>query len=299
MITVFLMGGLGNQLFQIFAAFAYAIQYNTKVVLPYEEVLATGRPRPTYWGNFLNSLTIFTTANPANSMSNRDIFDNSTPYHWIDHHYQAIPPPLGEQDGEGCNGVQENILLYGYFQSPKYFREQEDQIMRMMRIEPMKESIRSEYAEYFTSTAGYIHTISMHFRLGDYKDNPCHPVLPYSYYANALDLIMGLVDPGTKARVLYFCEKEDNDIVEEVVNKLAEQSHIISFVKVGDEVADWKQMLMMSLCDSHIIANSSFSWWGAYFGSRHSVTCYPRTWFSGPLAGNHMGDMFPEGWVDV
>jgi hypothetical protein len=293
MITVFLMGGLGNQLFQIFAAFAYAIQYNTKVVLPYEEVLNTGRPRPTYWGNFLNSLTIFTTANPANGVSNRDIFVGAAQYRWDEHHYQAIPPPPPE-----CE-TNLNILLYGYFQSAKYFREQEDQIMRMMRIEPMKESIRDEYAEYFTCTAGHIHTISMHFRLGDYKDNPCHPVLPYSYYANALDLIMGLVDPGTKARVLYFCEKEDNDAVKEMVDRLAEESHIENFVKVGDEVADWKQMLIMSLCDSHIIANSSFSWWGAYFGSRDSVTCYPRTWFSGALSGNHMGDMFPEGWVDV
>ena len=297
MITIFLMGGLGNQLFQIFAAFAYAIQYNTKLVLPYDEVLNTGRSRPTYWGNLLNSLSIFTTANPANGVSNSDILVGTTQYRWEQHHYSAIPAFQDSPDNQ-------NILLYGYFQSPKYFQGYEDQIIRMMRIEPMKESIRGEYAEYFTGAAGHIenmYTISMHFRLGDYKGNPSHPVLPYSYYENALDLIMGLINPDAKIRVLYFCEKEDHDEVKGTIAKLREHSHIEDFVKVGDEVADWKQMLLMSLCDSHIIANSSFSWWGAYFGGKREgkMVCYPKEWFSGGLKESYMGDMFPEEWVEI
>jgi len=292
MITVFLMGGLGNQLFQIFAAFAYAIQHNTKVVFPYEKQLTTGHLRPTYWGNFLNSISIFTTANLANNVSNRDIFVGSTQYRWEEHHYSPLPKYIEGQ----------NILLYGYFQSPKYFQEDENQIMRLMRIEEQKEAIKEEFAGYFNPGKSHIeniHTISMHFRMGDYKGNACHPVLSYDYYEKALNLIIGLVPTGLPIRVLYFCEKEDNIIVEGIIALLRENCHIKDFMKVGDEVADWKQMLLMSLCDSHIIANSTFSWWGAYFGSRGSMTCYPRTWFSGPLSANYMGDMFPEEWICV
>lgn len=291
MITTFLMGGLGNQLFQIFAAFAYAIQYNTKLILPYEEVLTTGINRPTYWGNFLNSLSIFSTANPANGMSNNDIFVGTTQYRWDHHHYSMIP---AYEEGQ-------NILLYGYFQSPKYFKDYEDQIMRILRIEEQKEVIKEKFTLYFTkgeSHIGNIHTISMHFRLGDYKWNPCHPILPYKYYEDALNLIIGLVGKEN-IRVLYFCEKEDNEIIEEVVAKLKKSCHIEDFMKVCDEVADWKQMLIMSVCDSHIIANSSFSWWGAYFGSRGSLVCYPKIWFAEALEGAYMGDMFPEEWICI
>jgi len=286
MISVFLMGGLGNQLFQIFTAFAYAFQHKIKLILPYEKVLKTGRPRPTYWGNFLNHLTIFTTANPANNMSNSDIFVGCKQYGYGEHHYSPIPYQNGEK-----------ILLCGYFQSPKYFREYENQIMKIMRIDEQKEAIKKEYSVYFTPE--YVYTISIHFRLGDYKGNPCHPVLPYEYYEKALNTIIGLVGEGF--RVLYFCEKEDNEIVEGMINRIRENSHIEDFIKVSDEIADWKQMLIMSLCDSHIIANSSFSWWGAYFGSKEGgcVTCYPRTWFSGPLLSNYMGDMFPEEWIEI
>ena len=294
MITVFLMGGLGNQLFQIFAALAYAIQYNTKIILPYDEVLTTGKHRPTYWGNFLNSLTIFTTANPANGISNRDLFAGCTQYRWEEHHYKEIPYQ-GDQ----------NILLYGYFQSPKYFEKHKGQIMRMMRIEPMKESLKEEYSSYYTSSSQShienVYTISMHFRLGDYKNNPAHPILSYEYYANALTLITGFIRPNIKIRVLYFCENEDHNTVKEMITRLQGHCHIDDFMKVGDEVADWKQMLLMSLCDSNIIANSSFSWWGAYFGGKkdRGIVCYPTTWFSGGLANNYMGDMFPEEWIAI
>jgi hypothetical protein len=292
MISVFLMGGLGNQLYQIFAAFAYAIQYNTKLLLPYDEVLNIGHPRPTYWRNFLNSLSIFTTANPSNKLSNIDLYQNCNKYQWLDHSYKEIPN-FGEQ----------NVILYGYFQSPKYFREYENQIFRMIRLEDMKESIKTEYAYYFS---GNIHTISMHFRVGDYKDNPNHPVLEYDYYKTALNIIASLVEKDI--RVLYFCEETDVDLVEITVNKIRdhektkENGHIKEFIRVENTISDWKQMLIMSLCNSNIIANSTFSWWGAYFAEKNKggrIVCYPEKWFSGGLIANDMSNMFPDEWIRI
>ena len=290
-VSVDLMGGLGNQLFQIFAAFAYAIEHNKKLIFPYEEVLHKGKSRPTYWKNFLNTLSIFTTANTANGVSNSELFSLCDQYQWLEHHYSPIP------------FFSQNILLRGYFQSPKYFQEYESQIIRMMHIEEMKYALKEEYAMFFTNEPGNIkglYTISMHFRMGDYKGNPCHPVLKYEYYVNALTLISSVVNTmSMNIRVLYFCEKEDNDIVNSIIERLKEDCFILDFIKVGDEVADWKQILLMSLCDSQIIANSTFSWWGAYFAKKGNMVCYPDGWFSGPLLSHNMSDMFLEEWIKI
>jgi hypothetical protein len=276
------MGGLGNQLFQIFAAFAYAIQYKCRLILPYDEVLTTGISRPTYWGNFLNSLSIFTTANPANGLSNSELFESCNHYQWHHHHYSPIP------------FSSDNLLLYGYFQSPKYFQEYESQIFRIMRIKEIQEKIKQDYSQYFSNESKY--KISMHFRLGDYKENPYHPVLSYNYYLNALNMICSLTE--IEIQVLYFCEKEDNQIVNETIEKL-KLVHNIEFIKVDDEISDWKQMMIMSLCDINIIANSSFSWWGAYFGKKDRIICYPDKWFDGQLESNYTGDMFPDCWIKI
>ena len=59
-------------------------------------------------------------------------------------------------------------------------------------------------------------------------------------------------------------------------------------------------MHLMSLCNHNIIANSTFSWWGAYFNHHEDkIVCYPDIWF-GPAQGNkYMGDLFPEKWYKV
>ena len=68
MISINVMGGLGNQLFMIFATLAYGIQHNVKVVFP-EQNCYYDPNRPTYWDTFLPELKIFTTENPENQVS--------------------------------------------------------------------------------------------------------------------------------------------------------------------------------------------------------------------------------------
>jgi len=62
MITCELMGGLGNQLFQIFTVMSYAIQHNTPFKFKYSEKLNIGTQRPTYWNNLLRSIKLYTDA---------------------------------------------------------------------------------------------------------------------------------------------------------------------------------------------------------------------------------------------
>jgi hypothetical protein len=137
----------------------------------------------------------------------------------------------------------------------------------------------------------------MHFRLGDYKEKQdYHPLMPYEYYDNAmLNLLLRscLTSPH---RILYFCEKEDNDIVSQIIIKLQRKYVAFEFVKVDDSIEDWRQLLIMSCCNHNIIANSSFSWWAGYFNQNNNkIICYPELWF-GPKANNNTGDMFPLSW---
>jgi len=283
-VSIYLMGGLGNQLFQIFTALSYGIRHKKRVVLPYSRILTVGIHRPTYWDSLLRFLKDYTTFNESSGFSNSELIKipcYREPYY----HYSEIPPVLNN-----------NLLLYGYFQSWKYIQNEKEQLFSLIQLKQQQESIVSEFPEYFTDAE----TISMHFRLGDYKEKQdYHPILPYEYYENAIFnvLLYSTMDnKNAQRRVLYFCEKDDNDIVNKHIIRLKKKYDHIDFIKVNDIIEDWKQLLIMSCCNNNIIANSSFSWWGGYFNQKpKKIVCYPNLWF-GPKAKNDVSDMFPIEW---
>lgn len=301
MISSHLMGGLGNQLFQIFTTIAYGIKEKVKIVFPYAKVLNTGINRPTYWDSFLSRLKPFTAGDKNKNPTNEEI------YSWrlireTGFYYNEIPK-IPESI---------NILLYGYWQSYKYFDSAKDTIFRWIKIDELRKTIYNEYSTYFTSLqveddkiheTDEIQVVSMHFRLGDYKSLPdCHPILPKEYYYKSLKYIKESNNNIT-TKVLYFCEAEDNRIVSEIIGYLQMLFEDTIFIKVDDTIPDWKQMIIMSLCDNNIIANSSFSWWGAYLNNDISkIVCYPDVWF-GPKILNGMNhsefvkDMYPSDWI--
>lgn len=276
-ITAHLMGGLGNQLFQIFATIAYALEHKIAFRFPYSEMLTTGKARPTYWDTVFKSIRPFAAPDLPLAAIPR-IAEHGFPYSKL----PALTP------GKAA-------ALYGYFQSPLYFEQQFEKICRLLRIEEQRTAVRSEFGELLGSGGG--ETISLHFRLGDYKALPSfHPIMPPTYYKKALSQL-----PTDKPyRVLYFCEAEDNAAVVATVAGLEAEFPTMTFVKVPDAICDWKQMFLMSLCDHNIIANSSFSWWGAFFGDQSSSrrVFYPATWF-GPAGPQDVEDLFPSGWIKI
>ena len=276
MIAIQLAGGLGNQLFQIFATIAYALEHNMPFVIVYSKML---NERKTYWDDFLLPIKEYT--NYKGEYTNDFIY--KLPY------YQE---PRFSYDS--ILKVR-NLRIGGYFQSHKYFKVHQDTIFSMIHLREQQELIKIEYANYFHHSV----LVSLHFRLGDYKvKQEFHPVMPIEYYIHSLKKIGDTVKQAVS--VLYFCEKEDNDYVFTLIQKLQNVFPLYTFIKVDDEIVDWKQLLIMSCCHHQIIANSSFSWFSAYFNNYvGKVVCYPSKWFGPNLKNHSLDDLFPKEWTKI
>jgi hypothetical protein len=282
MITTSIMGGLGNQLFQIFAAIAYAIQNKTQFYFLYGNPKGHNTVRYTYWNSFLKSLEMFTVKNES-SLNVIEIHQRIINYSPI----QIVP-----------NLINQHFRFVGYFQSPLFFQNEFETIIRMIRYKEISNEIRAKYSEYTFDS----NTISMHFRLGDYKPiQHCHPIMTKEYYEKALEYI--LLNTEDLYTVYYFCEAQDNVTVSETIDHLTNiYNDNVAFVKIADTIEDWEQMILMSLCKHHIIANSTFSWWGSYFSkvfTNESITCYPSLWFGPSIQNHNIVDLFPKEWVKI
>ena len=175
---------------------------------------------------------------------------------------------------------QSNILIKGYFQSYKYFENNYDKILKIMNI-----SLKNKLNK----------TISIHFRIGDYIGLQYnHNILPISYYINALEFLKTKIDIN-EYKILVFCQECDNQIVFTNLKKLN-----YNFEKVNDNIEDYEQLLLMASCEHNIIANSTFSWWGAYLNNNKSkIVCYPSQWFGEGLSHNNTNDLCPSEWNKI
>ena len=260
--TCDIVGGLGNQLFIIFATLAYGLNNTLSVSLPYSKYVGK---RCTYWDNFFVNLKM---------LLKDEIYINT--YNEPDFSYTELPAFKGP------------MKFVGYFQSEKYFKNKYEDLVCLIKLREQQKRVKDKYC------FDYANSISMHFRLGDYKNlSNYHPILTYKYYENSLSYIKNI------RNILYFCEEADDELVLETVKKLTAKFKGITFTKVGNSIPDYEQLLIMSLCRDNIIANSTFSWWGAYFNfNENKVICYPSTWF-GPLGPKNTMDLCPENWIKI
>ena len=279
MITVSLMGGLGNQLFMIFTIIAYGIENKVKFVLPRNKLDKTshnGDLRPTYWDSFLKRLTPF-----LESKQN-----NYPVYRELQHHYKEIP-----------KNINQDFKLFGYFQSYKYFENYKKQIFNIIGIENLQNKIKDKYKIYFKNNNNEI--CSIHFRIGDYKTiEHAHPILKLDYYKNSIKYM--LENNNTINEILCFGQEKDELELLYNIEKLQLEFPQLSFNLCDFNIEDWEQMLLMSCCHHNIIANSSFSWWGAYFNDNpEKIVCYPKVWFGPKLENKKTKDMFPLNWKKI
>lgn len=283
MITCNLMGGLGNQIFQIFATISYAIKSKNRFKFLNLTTLGGGSTtvRYTFWESFFLNMKPFLISELPQPIN--VIREKGFPYNEL---------PVREM-------VNRNVMIYGYFQSYKYFQENYAMIYRILNIDKMKQDLLNNLNLSSPEYLELENTVSMHFRIGDYKKiQDFHPLATYDYYERSL-LYMQITKPNTNFTILYFCEDCDIDDVMVIINKLTINYPLYNFKRGLNTLEDWQQMLLMSCCHHNIIANSSFSWWSAYLNSnKDKIVCYPSVWF-GKVAKNDTRDLCPTDWVRV
>lgn len=277
MITCDLRGGLGNQLFQIFATISYAIENKIPFGFLHTETLGV---RHTYWNTFLSPLkNVLFKVMPINTLSFKE---DGFQYNEI------TKPPLEYPSQE----IQK-IILVGYFQSYKYFEKHFSAICRLINFEQQQDKFKCLELNK---------TISMHFRLGDYKHlKHFYPIMSVEYYKNSLQYIISKTQK-TDHIIIYFYENDDRDDVLQTIQQLKVEFPECVFQQADpkNNVSDWEQLLMMSCCQHNIIANSSFSWFGAYFNQNpDKIICYPKQWFCDYGAHIITEDLFPNEWIKV
>jgi hypothetical protein len=236
------MGGLGNQLFQIFTTISYALKTNNEYkFLNIKTLGGEGTTlRYTFWDTFLKNLQpTLTNEFPDLVFLKQENFE-----------YKEIPLSLIKN---------RNVCIHGYFQSYKYIEEKFDIIYQLLGIEERKKEVFLKLdADY---KKDFHNAISMHFRLGDYKKYAYfHPILPPSYYEKSIQNILENNKGIDIKNVFYFCEEEDLETVEQTILYCKNHFPQLNFIKIPNDFQDWEQMLIMSECKHHIIANSSFSW---------------------------------------
>ena len=166
------------------------------------------------------------------------IFDNYSTQYYTYH----------EIDSLNYNKIEtyiDNVDLVGYFQSDKYFKQYKQDILDMFKV-------NKHINDY-----GFIHV-----RRGDYvQKQEYHPLQSVEYYINGMDEL---------GKSTYYCFSDDIQWCKDNIK----DSRLI-YIENTTEIDDLK--LMMS-CSASIIANSSFSWWGAYLGN-HDNVIIPKNWF--------------------
>jgi len=174
--------------------------------------------------------------------------------------------------------TQRRYNLQGYWQSEKYFKENEDVIRKNLEIDPHTDYHIGDNYPFVNNEE----TASIHIRRTDYvSSNGYHPVQPVSYYEKALEHI-------NYDKLIVFSDD---------VNWCKENLKFNNMV-FSENNSDLEDLYLMSACSHNVIANSSFSWWAAWLNKNKDKTIVaPSNWF-GPGAPSSE-DITPENWITI
>lgn len=134
------------------------------------------------------------------------------------------------------------------------------------------------------------HAVAIHVRRGDYlhpTNLPHFGLCPLAYYEKAMAHILSEHPDAT-----FFVFSDDMGWTEQHIN-----SDKVFFVKPRQGESDVIDLYLMSLCQHHVIANSTFSFWSAYLSPHTGINIYPSRWFADPTW--HVPDIFPDTWLGI
>lgn len=267
-----LAGGLGNQLFQYAFGRSIAIAHNCELILDSRILLI--KENQTQRDFALSAFNIKATVDTLNKKQ----LDRCISIKEIKSNYD---PTIFKKTGPGCR-------LTGYWQSEKYFSHIRRQLLEELTLKEPTSSYISKMADHIKMEPN---SVSIHFRRGDYVNDAkvaaFHGSCSQDYYQRSIEnLKEKLSNPH------FFLFSDDPQWMEENAPK-----NIPSTIIDSNKSSAHEDLWLMSLCKNHIIANSSFSWWGAWLGSQDGLTYAPGRWFLSPSFND--SDIVPTRWSRI
>lgn len=178
--------------------------------------------------------------------------------------------------------MQSPLYMMGYWQSERYFLKQESAIRTDFLFRKTLTGCNAELAAEMADTP----SVSVHLRRGDYLSDQIMDVCSLDYYRAAAKHMEQRI-----GRPAYYVFSDDADWVRSHVDFLPGAT----FIDHNKGLDSYQDMQLMSRCRHHIIANSSFSWWGAWLNpSAEKIVVAPRTWFRD---GRDDSDHVPSQWT--
>ena len=293
MITVKLKGGLGNQLFQYAFGRTVSLKLETPLVLDvsgFNDPASPDIKRSFQLGLFSIQATI------SNGGGNKkfDIFKKK-----IEQLTNMIKNTLNPYDAYVFNPknleVKDGAFLEGRWQSEKYFSETETTLRHDLVLKEKlssKATLFKDRIKQVDENGGV--SVSVHIRRCDYVTdkytNTYHGVLDITYYQKAISALQ--VKLSGKQLVLFIFSDDINWVRE---NLKTEVPHVyVSRL----EIADYEDLFLMSKCSHNIIANSSFSWWGAWLNpKKEKIVIAPKRWITDTKANTN--DVTPLDWIKI
>lgn len=291
MIIVKLNGGMGNQMFQYAAGLRLAHVHVADLKLDlswFDDMQQNETPRKYDLAAFNISATAASAGEIARfretALSERlkRILPISLPFFKKRHIHEAH----FHFDADILN-LPDNVYLEGYWQCPRYFADIEDILRKEFTVRPMQDTANRQISEEVDQWD----SISIHVRRGDYVSNSVtragFGICPPEYYRAAAEMIA-----ARAGRPHFFVFSDDPGWVKKNLSFV----NPATFVDLNGPGKAYEDMRLMSLCKHHIIANSSFSWWGAWLSNNpDKIVIAPRQWFRN--AKTKTDDLLPKEWL--
>lgn len=177
--------------------------------------------------------------------------------------------------------IKNNKNFRGYFQTEKYFKHCE----HVVRNEFVFKQSISDRVDTFLQEYSDRRLVSLHVRRGDYLVNPdAHPLCSIEYYNQAMDMLDG-------DDVQFICTSNDIQWCKENIKR---NNIVYNFSDLSHDIC------LISKCDDHIIANSTFSWWGSWLGkSPNKKIIAPSVWFGPRFAHLDVSDLYCDNFIKL
>lgn len=297
MVIVKLAGGLGNQMFQYAAARSLAWRLNEELKLDLS-FLAKNRGGHTireYELQHLNVPAVIAKPDEVTALTGRGKNVLQTALAHVRHLTglaRMNPNVYRERFFQFDPALQEvsaDVYLDGYWQSERYFKEIAETIRREFTVRYDLTGMNRDLATIIKET----NSVSLHVRRGDYVTNQeisqYHGVCEAEYYHACIDKLAGSLD-----NLYCFIFSDDPEWVRDKIRP----RFPTYYVDHNGPGKGYEDLRLMSLCKHNVIANSSFSWWGAWLNTNAGkIVLAPRQWFNKPHIVTD--DLIPASWVRV